>query len=77
MFNDHTQEADFLFVEFALSGFQEEVVLSQNFRYLTSSLSERFSCLGIDKDIVHVDDAISLLFQVLEYLIHKGLEGCR
>ena len=52
MFDDHTQEADFLFVEFALSRFQEEVVLSQNFQYLTSSLNERFSCLGVDEDVV-------------------------
>jgi hypothetical protein len=62
-------------MEKAFLGFEEEVMMTE---FPENDIGETFQfifCVGVDKDIVHIDDYPSVPDFLLKYGVHHGLEG--
>ena len=74
--DDKSQVFDFLALELALLCFQEQVVPSQEFKYSAHGLTMFREGLIEGKDVIHEADGAPLVDEVLEDVVHHGLECC-
>ena len=73
--NDNTEIFHFVFVEYTLLRFKEEVVFAKYLEYFSNNLLVLFMHLCEDKDIVHVYCYVSLGDEVVENIVHESLES--
>src|ERR1700677_4279826 len=72
--NDEAKEFDFFLLKKAFLWFKEEIVLLQQFQYFIDASSVFFEIFSKNKDVVHVDDDVFLVNEVVENGVHHSLE---
>ena len=73
--DNQTQVLNPLLVELALLQAEEEFVLLQDLQHPSDRLRVLFLCLGEDQDVVQIDHHNTFHYEVLEDVVHHGLEG--
>src|SRR6202453_1446403 len=72
--DDEAKEFYFFLFEKAFLRFKEEIVFPQLFQHFIDDLSVFLEILSEDEDIIHVDDNVSLVNEVLQDGVHHSLE---
>ena len=52
-------------------------MLPQMFQYFSCSFYVEFLVIGMDKDIIHVDNQPSFCYEITEDVVHQCLKGGR
>src|ERR1700677_1918561 len=72
--DDEAEEFYFFLFEKAFLRFEEEIIFLQSFQHFIDDSSVFLEILSEDEDIVHVDDDMSLVNEVLQNGVHHSLE---
>jgi len=77
VFYDHAEEGYLFFVEFTFLRLEIQIVVSYDLQNFESGFTKFLLRFGINEDVVHVNNAVSLLLELLEEIIHHSLERCQ
>lgn len=64
-------------LKFALLVFEVQLIVLQDLKDLMDNHAMFLECCSISHNVIHIDDDLPSVDQVVEQMIHHHLKGCR